>query len=179
MPGGPRRFTAELAEYPEKTQRNPFHLCVSSASSASSAANLGIRHPPSAIRNGHGFSLLEVLVATAILGFVVAAVMGGMSGSLRNLARAEGYEKAVLVARAELNRLLAEERLRPGRFEGRWDQDYRWEAVVERWNPRSPNPAASGVTLPPVLLVRFTVFWKGEGAEKSATFETSRYRSEL
>ncbi len=93
-----------------------------------------IRNPQSAVA-GAGFTLLEVLIAMALVGIAVSALMSGMSGSLRNLARAENYERAVLVGRAQLNRLLVEQPLVPGRLAGRWDESVRWEAEIRRWNP--------------------------------------------
>ena len=131
-----------------------------------------IRNPQSEI----GFTLLEVLVATALLGIAVAALMQGISGSLRNLSQAQSYEKAVLVGRSQMNRLLVES-LRPGRLAGQWDEDFRWEAQVWRWNPA--GSAAAGIPLPPFLVVRLTVFWQGAGGEKQATFETSKYEPNL
>jgi len=131
-----------------------------------------IRNPQSEI----GFSLLEVLVATALLGIAVAALMQGISGSLRNLSQAQSYEKVVLVGRSQLNRLLVET-LKPGRMAGQWDEDFRWEAQVRRWNPT--GAAEAGTALPPLLVVRLTVFWPGAGGEKQATFETSKYEPNL
>ena len=124
-------------------------------------------------RTSAGFTLLEVLVATALVGIAVAALMGGISGALRNLSRAEGYEKAVLVGRAQLNRLLVEEKLEPGRLAGRWDADYRWVAETRQWNPA--EAVADRRALPPLMLVSLTVFWKSAGGEKQVTFETCKY----
>ena len=41
-----------------------------------------------------GFTLLEALVATAVLGASVAALLGLLSGALRNAARLEAPEQA-------------------------------------------------------------------------------------
>lgn len=58
-----------------------------------------------------GFTLLEVLVATAILGVAIAALLGGMATSLRNQVRVTSYENAVLAARQRMEALLVEKRL--------------------------------------------------------------------
>ena len=127
----------------------------------------------------HGFTLLEVLVAMALLGIAVAALMSGLSGSLRNLARTEAYEKAVLVGRAQLNRLLIEQTLVPGRLRGRWDETFRWEAEIRRWNPAGAAAGEQQPALPPLVLVTLTVFWKGASGEQCATFETCKYEPQL
>ena len=119
-----------------------------------------------------GFTLLEVLVATALMGIAVAALMSGIAGSLRNLSRAESHEKAVLVGRAQLNRLLVEEDLEPGRLEGHWDADYRWEADVRQWNPAGDDSEQLDPRLPRVMVVRLTVFW----GPKQLTLETVKHR---
>ena len=143
-----------------------------------------IRNPQSAVA-GAGFTLLEVLIAMALVGIAVSALMSGMSGSLRNLARAENYERAVLVGRAQLNRLLVEQPLAPGRLAGRWDESVRWEAEIRRWNPAGPaGPAGidaveQRAALPPLVLVTLTVFWKGASGEQRATFETCKYEPQL
>ena len=127
----------------------------------------------------HGFTLLEVLVAMALLGIAVAALMSGLSGSLRNLARTEAYEKAVLVGRAQLNRLLIEQTLVPGRLRGRWDETFRWEAEIRRWNPAGAAGGEQQPALLPLVLVTLTVFWKGASGEQRATFETCKYEPQL
>jgi general secretion pathway protein I len=135
-------------------------------------------NPQSAIRNpksSAGFTLLEVLVATAILGIAVSALLGAFSGSLRNMARAEGYERALLLGREQLNRMLIEGPLRPGFTRGRWDDSTRWEAEVERWDPRGRKDRPRDAELPPVAVIRFTIFWKGGTGEKSVTLETAKY----
>ena len=136
------------------------------------------RNPQSAVA-GAGFTLLEVLIAMALVGIAVAALMSGMSGSLRNLARAENYERAVLVGRAQLNRLLVEQPLVPGRLAGRWDESVRWEAEIRRWNPAGTDAVEQRAALPPLVLVTLTVFWKGASGEHRATFETCKYEPQL
>lgn len=120
-----------------------------------------------------GFTLLEVLIATALTGIAVAALIGGMSGTLRNVARLEQHEKAVLIARAQLTRLLVEEHLEPGELNGRWDDTYRWTAQIDRWNPAG---ATDPRVMPPVALVKLTVLWTTANGEKSLALETAKYQ---
>jgi len=77
--------------------------------------------------------LLETLVAVAILGTAVAASMGVLSTSLRNVSRAEDYERAVLLARSQMNELLALPTWKNGQvWRGDWGRNYRWIARVEK-----------------------------------------------
>ena len=144
-----------------------------------------------------GFTLLEALVATAVLGASVAALLGLLSGSLRNAARMEAPERALLLGQSKLNELIAagvteengdtsEAHALPfdQTIEGRWDERFRWEARATRFRPA---PSAAEGALPErrpgeIVLARITlaVFWKRETdrEEQTLSFETCQLRRE-
>lgn len=66
------------------------------------------------MRSKNGFTLLEVLVATAIMGIAVAGLLNNISGAARNASRLTEYDRAVLLARSKMDELLAEPNLRRG-----------------------------------------------------------------
>ena len=69
-----------------------------------------------------GFTLLEVLVATLIMGLDVVCLLTGISTALRNAARLTDYDRAALLARAKLNELMVEYHLPiEGRLDGSFD----------------------------------------------------------
>jgi len=53
-----------------------------------------------------GFSLLEVLVATVIMGIAVTGLIVGLSQSVRNASRLSDYDRAAMLARTKMNDLL-------------------------------------------------------------------------
>ena len=55
-----------------------------------------------------GFTLLEVLVATVIMGIAVAGLIAGLSQSVHNASRLGDYDRAAMLARTKLNDLLLE-----------------------------------------------------------------------
>jgi type II secretion system protein I len=128
-----------------------------------------------------GFTLLEVLVATAILGTAVAALFSLLSGALSNARRLEGPEQAVLLARSKMNELLAasdqgrnSSALRldepmHGNWEDRGNGQFRWEAAAYR---AAPEEAAAGQ--PILVRVVLQAFWKLDenDAERRMVFET-------
>ena len=65
-----------------------------------------------------GFSLLEVLVAFVILALVGTALFRLFSGSLANVAAADDYSRAVLVAESALAEAAATQPLREGSQSG-------------------------------------------------------------
>ena len=53
-----------------------------------------------------GFTLLEVLVATTIMGVAVVTLLSALSTSVRNATRLTDYDRAALLARAKMDALL-------------------------------------------------------------------------
>lgn len=80
-----------------------------------------------------GFTLLEVLVSTALLATVFVAVVGIAAQSLRNITRMKPQESALLHAREKMNEVLLLEELAPGTQTGAWTDGYRWQMQI------SPN----------------------------------------
>jgi general secretion pathway protein I len=58
--------------------------------------------------NQRGFTLLEILVASTIMGLAVVGMLSGISGSLRNASRLTDYGRVVMVARARMDALLVD-----------------------------------------------------------------------
>jgi type II secretion system protein I len=130
-----------------------------------------------------GFTLLEALVATAILGTAITALLSLLSGALSNARRIQDPEQALLLGRSQLNELLvAGESSGAGaalpldqKMEGRWDERFRWEAVATRVQPAEALP---GMTI--LVRIGMDVFWKAEGSEteKRLTLETFQVQQE-
>ena len=69
-----------------------------------------------------GFTLLEMLVATAIMGIAVVGLMANLSASLRNAARLTDYDRAALLAHEKMDELLLDQGLiRMGYVQGVFD----------------------------------------------------------
>jgi len=77
-----------------------------------------------------GFSLLEVLVATVIMGIAVTALIVGLSQSVKNASRLSEYDHAAMMARTKMNELLLDANLP---FDG---------AVEGTFDPKSGRPGA-------------------------------------
>jgi general secretion pathway protein I len=121
-----------------------------------------------------GFTLIEVVVALAILGVGLVVIIELFSGGLRLGKAAEEYTKAVGFARAKMEEISVLEKMEEGEKEGEFDKEYRWKMETKKMELLSmeKNPEYK----PPVdfYQVKFTVFWKSASKEKSTTIETYR-----
>ena len=60
------------------------------------------------MRRRQGFTLLEVMVATTVMGIAVVTLMSGLSTSVRNASRLTDYDRVALLARAKMDALLVD-----------------------------------------------------------------------
>ena len=65
------------------------------------------------MKSRRGFTLLEVLVATTIMGIAVVTMLSALSTSVRNATRLTDYDRAVLLGRAKMDALLSDPTLPP------------------------------------------------------------------
>lgn len=94
-----------------------------------------------------GFSLIEVLVAFALLALGLALLLGSLSGAARQVRGSGDVSRASLHARSLLAQAGVGEVLAPGRREGTLEGGrYRWTLEIEPWT--DPEPAAAA---PPPL----------------------------
>ena len=121
--------------------------------------------------NCRGFTLLEVLVSTALLATVFVAVVGVASQSLRNITRMKSQESALLHAREKMNEVLLLEELGPGTQSGEWPDGYRWQIEI--------SPSAHNDQLADrrngLFDVRMVIRWGEPEREKTYTVETTAW----
>ncbi len=113
--------------------------------------------PWSIIPHSKGFTLLEVMVAVAILGFVLVSLLGLASRSEQDVMLAERITTATLLAKGKMTEALTKP-LVPAEDEGEFEEedfkDYTWKKII------SPTPVEK------LLEVRVAVLWKeGERQE--------------
>lgn len=109
--------------------------------------------------NVRGFTLLEVMVSVAILGFVIVSLLGLRNRSLQDVLVAERITSATLLARRVMTETLTAKALAPVEEDGEFPEEefkgFTWKKVI------APTP------LPQVLEVRVAVLWKeGEREEQ-------------
>lgn len=113
-----------------------------------------------------GFTLIEALVAFAILAVVLVSLYEAMGTGLRSFAAASRSEEAVLIAGSRLDAIMSLKRipeLRQGKIEG---TGFEWRLEVLPGPPSDPlQPLHPFHAVP----VRLTISWSGNtGARKIA-----------
>jgi prepilin-type N-terminal cleavage/methylation domain-containing protein len=63
------------------------------------------------VRTQRGFTLLEALVATVIMGVAVAGILDALAASSRNVIRLTQADRAVVLARSKMDELLVNDAL--------------------------------------------------------------------
>jgi general secretion pathway protein I len=109
-----------------------------------------------------GFSLLEVLVATVVMGIAVTGLIVGLSQSVKNAARLSDYDRAAMMARTKMNDLLLDVNLPlQGAVEGSFEQGKAavpsgWKAVTNPFD-LPPNVGPGSMVLQQIAL---QVWWQ-------------------
>jgi general secretion pathway protein I len=99
------------------------------------------------MRRVRGFTLLEVVVAVAILGVSVGLAVQLFSQGLNNVRRIELAHQAMSHAENLMNEILSDESIDgPRQFAGDLDEDFTFRAAVDYWEP----PSESRLPLPEV-----------------------------
>jgi general secretion pathway protein I len=118
-----------------------------------------------------GFSLLEVLVAFAILSMTLGVVLQVFSAGLRNTGLAEEYTYAVLHAESVLAALGREEPLAEGGMEGEFDDKFSWRSSVTPYEEDDVDLSDSTAV---AYRVEVEVFWQSADKTRSIMLETLR-----
>ncbi|WP_319781377.1 prepilin-type N-terminal cleavage/methylation domain-containing protein [Oceanisphaera sp. IT1-181] len=82
----------------------------------------------------HGFSLLEVLVAFAILTVTLGVLLNIFSLTIRTTQSAQEQQRALLLAESKMVTLAAGTFLRLGQEQGRFDNKYWWQTRIETFD---------------------------------------------
>lgn len=109
-----------------------------------------------------GFTLLEVLVAFAVLSMLLGTLLSLNARALETTARASDRQLALALAQSALDRVLAERELRPGRWQGHFeDSRFDWQLEVSRFE-FPDQEAAQSVDVPVPHLIEIRVHWDEE-----------------
>jgi prepilin-type N-terminal cleavage/methylation domain-containing protein len=124
-----------------------------------------------------GFTLLEALVATMIMGVAVAGIMDALAASSRNVSRLTQSDRAVVLARAKMDELLVNDALPRNQFVEGVFSGAEAGAINTGWRARvTPLEAAPGaVDLNWVIdRVELEIWWTDGPVRRSFSLEGYR-----
>jgi general secretion pathway protein I len=136
---------------------------------ASSAASLS----PERARGG--FTLIEVVVAIAILGIALTVIIELFAGGLRLARTSQEYTKAVNYANTKMEEVASRQTLEEGTTEGEFDEIYHWRVTLNEVKDLLPGEKPWEVK-PPIQLfqIKVDISWKPGSKERSVGTETYR-----
>lgn len=114
-----------------------------------------------------GFTLLEVLVAIAILGIAITVVLQLFSANLRAVSSSDDYVSAVMKAEARMREILDDEKLTERSWSEATDDGYRIDvSVSDTSKERTENLQVR------LLKIDMTLRWTKGTKERSLTLRT-------
>ena len=129
--------------------------------------------PRRARRSSAGFTLLEVIVATAIVALVFVAMMEIFSSGLRTEGLADQYATATQEATRVMNELYVNTRqTQPTVLQGRFGDGATWTAAADPFQPPDESPDATQNMRVQRMLLRVEVHWTSHGTQKTVQLET-------
>ena len=121
-----------------------------------------------------GFTLIEVLVALAILSVGLTVIIELFAGGLRLARTSEEYTKAVNYARIKMEEIAVKSKMEEGSEEGKFDETFRWQVGVKKVDVL-PIEKKPDLKIPVELFqVQVRVIWKSGSKERSTYVESYR-----
>ncbi|MDQ3270465.1 MAG: prepilin-type N-terminal cleavage/methylation domain-containing protein [Pseudomonadota bacterium] len=134
--------------------------------------------PSSGGRRQRGYTLIEVIVAFALLALALTLLLGTLSGAVRQVRWSGDAGRAALHAQSLMDTVGVGQNLLPGRRDGQFDAGrYRWELTIEPWDePLPPNapvvPRAPGFHR--LYEIALSVEWGDAGPRERLELRTLR-----
>lgn len=118
-----------------------------------------------------GFSLLEILVAFAILSVSLGVLLQVFATGLRNAGAADDYTQATLYAESILAAIGKETPLAEGNHSGPINEQFSWRSRISPYLEGMPDSEKTHVR---AYRIEVEVFWTGLAQHRSVALETLR-----
>jgi general secretion pathway protein I len=121
--------------------------------------------------NSKGFTLIEIMVAMAVLGVCLVTIMQLFSGGLRSSKVSNDYTRAAIRAKEKMEEILLNNEFSEGSFSGDFADGFRWRVDVAQF-----KIVEEGMPTVPVDLfeIRVGVLWNDGNREKHFDISTLR-----
>ena len=119
-----------------------------------------------------GFTLIEIVVAMAILGIGLVVIIELFAGGLRLGRASEEYTKAAGYARMKLEEIAMTELTGEGIQQGQFDPEYRWQMEARKINLLPIEKTTDFKPAVELYQIRFSVLWRSGMKERSTVFQS-------
>jgi general secretion pathway protein I len=119
-----------------------------------------------------GFTLVEVVVALAILGVGLIVIIQLFSGGLRLGSASVEQTKAVRYARMKMEEIALKTAIEEGTEEGKFDETFRWQVDVKKVDLLGIDKSIAFEPPAEFFHVRIDVVWKSGLKERSTFIES-------
>lgn len=128
-----------------------------------------------AMKRARGYTLIEVIVAFAVLALALTLLLGTLSGASRQVRWADDAGRASLHAQSLIDQLGVGEALAPGQRQGDFENGrYRWQLEISPWrDPAQPVDQPRDLSAPSLMAVQLRVAW-GDAANQQLQVSTLR-----
>ena len=123
-------------------------------------------------RREDGFTLIEVLVALAIIGLALGAVAGVFGVGLTAHETASAAETALAIAEEQLS--LAAATPHPGAANGVFANRFTWQATVAPYRDPANKAADAPTAAPPLYRIAVSVAWNDGRHMREVSLSTLR-----
>ena len=127
-------------------------------------------------RRQRGYTLLEVIVAFALLAVALTLLLGTLSGAARQVRWSGDAGRAALYAQSLMDQVGVSEPLAAGQRNGQFEQGrYRWSLAVVPWRDRAAAQSTQPASLdgPRLFEVTLAMEW-GEGPSQRLRLRSLR-----
>jgi general secretion pathway protein I len=127
-------------------------------------------------RAQRGYTLLEVIVAFALLAMALTLLLGILSGAARQVRVSSDAGRAALYAQSLMDQVGVGERLAAGQRDGEFEQGrYRWQLRVAPWRDAAVVATGQPMTVgaPELFEITLAMQW-GEGPGQRLQLRTLR-----
>ncbi len=122
-----------------------------------------------------GFTLIEILVALALLGLTIGAIASVLSDSARRYSAAGNAQTALSLAEDKLESAGVTEPLRVGQTEGQFDERFSWRVAVTNYRDKPPAGAAAAQSdVLGLFRIEVTVGWREGVRDRQIALSTVR-----
>ncbi len=121
-----------------------------------------------------GFTLIEVVVAIAILGIALTVIIELFAGGLRLARTSKEYTKAVNYASTKMGEIDSQKTFEEGVTEGEFDETFHWRVTTNKVNILAVERPWEVKVPIQLFKIKVDVLWKSGSKERSTSTETYR-----